>query len=154
MINRNISVRAVIYKNKKIFVVRQKSLKTVTGVLDYYNMPGGKLEVNEGLKECLEREIIEELGVKPEIGDLLFIQQFSEVSKGECVEYLQLFFNITNPDDFDNIDLTQTTHGSSEIVEAIFVNLQRKILPKFIQTIDLDKTIAEGKLVYITIFHN
>jgi ADP-ribose pyrophosphatase YjhB (NUDIX family) len=63
MINRNISVRAVIYKNKKIFVVRQKSLKAVTGVLDYYNMPGGKLEVNEGLKECLEREIIEELGV-------------------------------------------------------------------------------------------
>ena len=52
------------------------------------------LEMGESLLDGLRREMIEETGVKPEIGKLLFVQQFADTNSsskhGDC-EQLEFF---------------------------------------------------------------
>ena len=58
---------AVIEKDGKILIARRKS-----PFMGYsWEFPGGKLEDNETLEECLKREIREELAIEIEVGDLI-----------------------------------------------------------------------------------
>ncbi len=58
---------AVIRKDGKILIARRK--KACMGYR--WEFPGGKLEENETLEECLKREIREELGIDIAVGSLL-----------------------------------------------------------------------------------
>lgn len=51
-----VSVKAKIYQNEKIILVKE----------DYKNwdLPGGGLEYNESINEALNRELMEEIGIK------------------------------------------------------------------------------------------
>lgn len=140
--NRRISVRAMIIKDDKLFCVRQKPYNDLTSNgNDWWCLPGGKLEANESLVDGLVREIIEELGVTPVVGNLLYIQQFSH----EGQESLEFFFGVTNADDFAAIDLNQTTHGELEIAEAKFiVPAHENVLPKFLATEDIFAAAANN----------
>lgn len=141
--NRRISTRGILYKNGKLLAVQQK----LNVDKNFFNTIGGGLEDNENLRAGLNREFIEETGVKPKIGDLLFIQQFSEIVKGEKREYLEFFFNILNVDDFHNIDTTKTSHGMIEIENFKWVSpKEENILPKFLTEVDIEKSIEEGKV--------
>jgi 8-oxo-dGTP pyrophosphatase MutT (NUDIX family) len=57
----------VILHEDKLLVVKHSPEDT------FVALPGGHLEWSEDIKECLKREMIEELGVAPEIGRLLYI---------------------------------------------------------------------------------
>ncbi len=130
---RRVTTRAVIIKNGMIFCVKQRNSAGQT--VDYWCTPGGGLDIREPLVTGLKREIIEETGVNPEIGNLVLIQQFVD-SKGR--EQMEFFFHVTNADDFENIDLNKTTHGSHEIDEFGFVDpATTYILPKILRQIDL-----------------
>jgi 8-oxo-dGTP diphosphatase len=48
---------------------------------DVYNLPGGNVEVGESLIETLEREMIEELGIKVKIGELLMLSEIHFLEK-------------------------------------------------------------------------
>lgn len=50
---------------------RLLTMKYIYGGKAVYNLPGGNLEFGEGLKEALERELMEELQVKVSISDML-----------------------------------------------------------------------------------
>ncbi|WHY71184.1 NUDIX domain-containing protein [Fictibacillus enclensis] len=56
--------RAVIIKNNKILLA--KAIGTTNTFL-----PGGHIEFGESAKDALERELTEELGIKPKVGKLL-----------------------------------------------------------------------------------
>lgn len=49
-----------------------------------WELPGGKLEAGEGLEGCLEREILEELNLRVEVGPLLDVWVY-EVLEGAHV---------------------------------------------------------------------
>lgn len=142
---RRVCTRGIILKNNKIFAVRQKN--SAGQEVDYWCTPGGGLDVGEPILEGLKREFIEETGVKPSIGRLLIVQQFID-SKGR--EQLELFFEILNVDDFDNIDLSQTTHGEIELAEFGFVDPKHThIKPSILSNIDLnniDQTLIIDEL--------
>ena len=82
----------------------------------YCALPGGHLEWGEDIKECLRREMVEELGVVPEIGRLLYVNNFvSEINQS-----IEFFFEITNSQDYLNIGQLKTTHAY-EIAEVCWL---------------------------------
>lgn len=138
-----IAVRGIALHNSKMLAVRLISSKDTSGYTpDYWCTPGGGLDSNESLTDGLVREMVEETGVTPTVGALLYIQQFSH--KGN--EHLEFFFHILNAQDYTCIDLSTTSHGNIELQEIAFVDPQTTpLLPNFLMTEDLAKKIAHPK---------
>ena len=88
--NRRVNLRAVIFKDGKLFCQRLKNSHTLHDS-DFWCTPGGGIDFGESLYEGLTREMIEETGVKPVIGNILFIQQFMDGER----EQLEFFFHVT-----------------------------------------------------------
>lgn len=102
-------------------------------------VPGGGLDEGEALIPGLKREILEEIGIKAVVGNLMYIQQFAY----NGVEFLEFFFHVTNAKDYLQVDLSKTTHGATEIAEINFVDpVTTNILPKFLTTEPLVKKAA------------
>ena len=141
---RRVNVRGIIInENGEIFC--QKLTANTGKGRDFWCTPGGGLEVGESLLGGLRREMIEETGVKPEIGKLLFVQQFADTNSsskhGDC-EQLEFFFAITNWQDYQNIDLEKTSHGVEEVAECGFVDPKTtRILPSYLTEVDLDQLV-------------
>lgn len=148
---RRVCVRGIIYKNGKLFC---QQLKDKAGQpKDFWCTPGGGLDLGETLIDGLRREMVEETGVEPKIGRLLFVQQFSDNNKGNLThdetEQMEFFFHIENPEDYEVID-EKASHFDAEIARCQFVNpATENILPKFLKTIDIQKHISETLPVYL-----
>lgn len=148
MITRRINVRGIIFKNGQVFA--QQLLPGHSGkAKDYWCLPGGGLEAGESLQQGLYREMVEETGVAPVIGNLLFVQQF-DGNGSKYDEQIDFIFNITNVDDYKKIDLASTSHGPIEIKTSEFIDPKiHKILPDFLQKIELSDYINNDKPVLI-----
>jgi hypothetical protein len=90
--------------------------------------------------------MIEETGIKPIIGQLLYVQQF----EWHDMEQMEFFFHITNADDYVKIDLSKTTHGAEEIEAFEFIDpVKHKLLPEFLcdeSFTDIGKSAVEPKV--------
>lgn len=120
----------------------------------FWCTPGGGLDPHETVTEAIKREIIEELGVTPQIGRLLMIQQFpfdTPQGKTHYTEELELFFHIENAEDFMQIDLSKTTHGHGEIANYGFIDPKSvEFLPQIFQTLDMSELVTKNSPVIIT----
>lgn len=145
MKTRRVAVRGIIFKDGKLLCQQLKSYRRDDP--DFWCTPGGGLEVGEPLKAGLHREIVEETGIAPKIGRLLFVQQFSEDGQKEQMEY---FFHIENPEDYKEIDLSVTSHGHIEIEHVEFIDPKGSgVLPEFLQEIDLEHYITTVQPVFL-----
>ncbi len=125
---RRIAVRGIFIKDGQLLCAKLKDHKTGQP-LDFWCTIGGGLDDNEALIPGLEREIIEETGIKPVVGNLLFIQQFAWGDN----EHLEFFFNILNPGDYAQVDLTKSSHGTAEIARLEYIDpATENVLPKFL----------------------
>lgn len=146
MQERRIAVRGIIFKDGKLLC--QKLTAYRRNDRDFWCTPGGGLDMGELLEDGLRREMIEETGVEPKIGRLLFVQQFTEDGKKEQMEF---FFLIENPEDYETIDLAATTHGVQEVELVEFIDPKEHIvLPDFLQKIDLKSYVETVRPVLIT----
>lgn len=115
-------VRAIIPSKGKYLLVKNKPS-------NIWCLPGGKVEPNEPIIDALERELIEELGVRPIVGQLLFVQQFADKG-GERVEF---FFLVDNPESYLDSDFSKASHGKLELAQAGFYALDEvDVLPRFL----------------------
>lgn len=143
--NRRVNVRAIIIQNGKLLCQKLKNSHTLHDA-EYWCTPGGGIDFGESLQEGLTREIIEETGVTPVIGNLLFIQQFMDGER----EQLEFFFHVTNASDYEILDLASTSHGDIEVAECAFVDPKTTtIKPDFLTTIDLDQAVRASAPMYI-----
>jgi ADP-ribose pyrophosphatase YjhB (NUDIX family) len=140
---RQIKVRGIAVLDGKLLCVQLTPYNNITAEREpYWCLPGGGVEDQEGLQVALEREMVEELGVTPKVSRLLYVQQFAY--KG--VDYLEFFFHIENPEDYQNVDLTTTKYGQREISAVDFVDPKTAhILPEFLTTEDLPAFIASSQ---------
>ena len=140
--NRRVAVRAIIVREGKLLAVQLKPYEGST-ILDepYWATVGGGVDPGEALIPALKREVIEETGIKPVVGKLIYIQQFAHSDK----EQMEFFFHITNTDDFLDIDLAKTTHGAIEIEKIEFIDPKSvHILPTFLKEVDLEADITHN----------
>ena len=72
--NPQIVIAAVIQRDGCILIARRKQGKMHPGKWEF---PGGTLEEGETYKQCLKRELQEELAIISEIGDLICISEHS-----------------------------------------------------------------------------
>ncbi len=143
MQERRINVRGIIFKDGKLF---GQQLKNNVGPNQFWCTPGGGLDPGESLTEGLRREMIEETGIAPVIGKLLFIQQFHDGTR----EQLEFFFNIENVDEYQTIDLSATSHGEIEVESYGFVDPHAEhILPDFLKHVDIARYINDTQPVFV-----
>ena len=62
----------ILIEHGRVLLTQRKAGTHLAGAWEF---PGGKLENNEPLEECLRRELREELGIAAEIGTLFHHQQ-------------------------------------------------------------------------------
>ena len=76
MPNFNIRVYGILINDKKQILVADEYIR---GGL-YTKFPGGGLEFGEGTRDCLKRELKEELGIEAEIGEHIYTTDFFQMS--------------------------------------------------------------------------
>jgi 8-oxo-dGTP diphosphatase len=59
---------AVIIEDGRLLLARRPAGDHLEG---FWELPGGKVEPGESPEQCLRRELIEELNMRSEVGDLL-----------------------------------------------------------------------------------
>jgi 8-oxo-dGTP pyrophosphatase MutT (NUDIX family) len=148
---RRIAVRGIIFDDKnRLFAVKHKTREG--GESDYWATPGGGLDVGESLQAGLERELIEEFGVKPVVGKLLFTQQFLFTRhNGEVRESMEFLFHIENFEDYnDAIDLSKTSHGAKELARIAYIDpTAEDLLPTFLTKVNIREQIDNDSGVYM-----
>ncbi|MDB5159804.1 MAG: hydrolase [Candidatus Saccharibacteria bacterium] len=145
--NRRVATRGIIYRDGKILATKQKD--DDGNEAENWATFGGGLDPQESLVAGLHREMLEETGITPKIGKLLFIQQFSDPDD-KAKEHLEFFFLIENTEDYESIDLAATTHGMIEIARSDFVDPKTNfIMPVFLQEIDIKDHIENDRPIYI-----
>ena len=72
----NLRVYGILINDKKQILVADEYIR---GGL-YTKFPGGGLEFGEGTRDCLKRELKEELGIESEIGDHIYTTDYFQMS--------------------------------------------------------------------------
>ncbi|MBC8102695.1 MAG: NUDIX hydrolase [Cytophagales bacterium] len=89
MIHR-IRAAGLLVHDSKLLLVLEKNLATGSG---FWTPPGGGLEAEDGSAvSCVQREFREETGLSVEVGDLVYVREFAEISRG--THHLELFFRV------------------------------------------------------------
>jgi ADP-ribose pyrophosphatase YjhB (NUDIX family) len=117
-----IRCRAIILHEGKLLLVRHPHDTSFAA------LPGGHLEWGEDVKKCLTREIIEELGIKPELGRLLYVHTYAD---GETTQSVEFFFEVTNGNKYVGRENVKRSHAY-EIAEIVWASPTDdiRILPK------------------------
>jgi len=107
----------------------------------FTKFPGGGLQWGEGLKECLKRELKEELEMESKIGELFYVTDFFQQSAFRSEDQLISFYYLVDSIDTANINVS-ISGDSSDNSEEVFrwVPLER-ISPE-LMTFPIDKHVA------------
>jgi len=140
---RRVNTRGIIFRDGELLVTKFRQGDGSESA--HWGTFGGGVDPIESLHDAIHREMIEETGIAPKVGKLLFVQQFEDEEK----EYLEFYFHIENTKDYEVIDLEATTHGIAEMTRSEFVDPKTSfVLPLFLQTIDIKDYIDNTRPVY------
>jgi ADP-ribose pyrophosphatase YjhB (NUDIX family) len=131
---RELVVRALIPVDEKLLLVKHKAEQ------DFWVLPGGRVDDQEGIRDALKRELVEELGVAPEIGNLLYVYQ---LQRGDT-ERVEFHFHVINGADYTNATIGDGSHSEDELADLAFQDPREvKILPSFIAS-DYTRLLSSG----------
>ena len=107
----------------------------------FTKFPGGGLEFGEGTKDCLRREIEEELNLDATIGDLFYVNDFYQESAFRKEDQLISFYYRVSEIDTASIETSSISEPLSEDGERFrWVSLQE--LSEDMLTFPIDKVVA------------
>ena len=73
-----IAQKAIIVKNGKVLLLRDPRINTII-----WEIPGGRMNIDEEPREALAREIMEELGIAITVGEVVYMEQFLQGNEGK-----------------------------------------------------------------------
>ena len=128
----NIRVGAIIMQDRKILMVGNERA-------DYLYSVGGRIQFGETAEEAVVREVLEETGVKMEIGRLGFVHENyfygdAPSKQGKLVYEISLFFYMKVPRDFAPVSVSFTEDNSKEYLRWVSLDENRKVYPEFFRT--------------------
>jgi mutator protein MutT len=127
-------------------IINEKDEVLVSDELRFGNaftkFPGGGLEWGEGTKDCLKREIQEELGLSTEIGDLFYVNEFFQQSAFRKNDQLTSFYYRVAKIDCSQIPITNHRFPLTEEGEK-FRWISRSEISADSMTFPLDKIVAD-----------
>jgi mutator protein MutT len=85
------AVKALIKNTEAKVLVLKQADPTITGG-NQYHPPGGILELGESLKECVEREVEEEIGVKCKAKQLFDVGEWQAERGKDTMQFVGLFY--------------------------------------------------------------
>ena len=98
----NIRVYGIIFNDKNEVLVSDERRFNRS----FTKFPGGGLEWGEGLKDGLERELQEEMGLTSEIGELVYVNDFFQASAFRDTDQLISFYYRVTEIDISSIPST------------------------------------------------
>lgn len=106
-----IKCRAVVRKGSEVLLCKIKDR--------FRCLPWGTLEGGETTKQCLKREIFEELWIDTEIGECIYTQEIVD----ENITLIDFWYSIPYHKSFETINLSSTTHWF-ELEKIKFLDLE------------------------------
>ena len=129
----NVRVYALLEYKDKVLVMHEP----FQGKL-IYKFPGGGLEFGEGTKECIKREIKEELNLKVEVKEHYYTQDFFKLNAFDPTEQvLLIYYKATITDKA----LAKLKVLDADISELLWLTKEELNADKF--TLDADKVVVE-----------
>lgn len=87
-----VAAKAIIEYNGKILILRESG-SYEDGTSDgRYDVCGGRLQPGEKLADALKREVREETGLEIEMGDVIAVNEWMPVVRGEQWQIIGIFF--------------------------------------------------------------
>lgn len=122
------------------------------GEWTFTKFPGGGLEFGEGIKECVQRELKEELNLECEVGELFYVNDFFQASALHTNKQLIAFYflvtlNTRNTDYRTNYEVPILDEGEKqrwvkidELNEEMFTfPIDRLVVKKLIEKKNFNK---------------
>ena len=129
----NVRVYALLEHKGKVLVMHEP----FQGKL-IYKFPGGGLEFGEGTKDCIKRELKEELNLKVEVHDHLYTQDFFVLNAFDPTEQvLLIYYKATITDSA----LAKLKVLDADINELLWLSKEELFADKF--TLEADKVVVE-----------
>lgn len=144
----NLRVYGILINDKKQVLVADEYIRGAF----YTKFPGGGLEFGEGTRDCLKRELKEELGIEAEVGDHIYTTDYFQMSAfrpedqiisiyyfAKQLEELKVPFR-NKPFDFDEeqMEIYNTTGET-----ATFRLINWEDFSEEIVTLPIDKIVAK-----------
>lgn len=100
-------VCGLIFRDGRILICRRASNKSLAG---YWEFPGGKIEPNESMEDCIRRELFEELNMTVEVDSYFMTVRHSyDTFDIELMAYICEFklssFTMTDHDRFEWVEI-------------------------------------------------
>jgi len=121
---KELKVAAALIRKEKKFLICQRKEKDKFALL--WEFPGGKCRKNESFKECIEREIKEELGVEIKVEKLLGIFKDQDKNLRICVHLFLSSIKKGMPSCIDCKDFSWVSLKEAKKYE--FAPLDKKIM--------------------------
>lgn len=123
-----IAQKAIIVKDGKVLLMRDSREGRVI-----WELPGGRMNINEEPKAALQREIREELGVEVVVGEVVYMEQFLQGSEGKLAFMIAYATTLVDREAVFQTDPT-------EVCEIAWVSsrelLQYPLFPEFTRALD------------------
>ena len=104
-----VTQKALITKGDLVLIARDVDDASI------WELPGGRLNLDEVPAAGLRREIFEELGVRVSVGDIIYTEQFHHTR--DNIQGLLLVYRVTLPDEHADFTL-----ASDEVAEVKWIS--------------------------------